>query len=48
VNAEIVPVELQLSFGMFGDDLEAIALGHSEAIEQRLVDDLTNLCAIFR
>jgi hypothetical protein len=47
MNAEIVSIKLQLCLGMFGDDLEAIVLGDSETLEQRLVNDLTDLGAIF-
>ena len=48
MDSEVIPVELQLSFGMFCDDLEAIIPGDSEGVQQRLVNNLTNLCAIFR
>src|ERR1700688_1265184 len=48
MNAEIIPVEEQLSLGVFGDDLEAVIFGDGEAVQQSLVDDLTNLGAIFR
>ena len=48
MNGEIIPVEEQFRLGMFGDDLEAVIFGDGEAVQQSLVDDLTNLGAIFR
>jgi hypothetical protein len=33
---------------MFCDDLKAIVLWNTEAIEQRLINDLTGLRAVFR
>src|SRR6266446_2365646 len=33
---------------MFGDNLELVVLRNSEAIQQRLVNGLANLCAILR
>jgi hypothetical protein len=48
MDSEVIPVELQAIFGMLGDDLEAVVFGDIQHIHHRLVDDLTNLCAVFR
>jgi hypothetical protein len=48
MNAEIVTVKQQTGLRMLGDDLEAVILGDADDLEHCLVNDLTNLRAIFR
>jgi hypothetical protein len=48
MDTEIIPVETQPTLAMLRDDLETIARGDTENIQQRLVDDFPNLISLFR
>jgi hypothetical protein len=47
MDSKIIPIELQTRSGMLGEDLKAIVLRNAEHVQQRLINDLANLCAIF-
>ena len=47
MHAEVISIKDQLIFRMLRKNLKAIILRDVEDIEQRLIDDLADLCAIF-